>query len=262
MPDTQGYLDRISRIGQVLRAHNLGMELSLLSPLELGRGFTEATGESGRWVHYREGWRDPRTGEYVVEMWEQTRWTNNKGTIEPVRAGVRAFAFRERRVGGTRFYAVDPGDIVELNQAPEITAFDAEDPKAHQRRLRVHGRGDLQAGPRDRVLVVVSYTTPELDYFSPKALPFLEELVTRYHRAEVPLDGLYADEIHIQGDGAISITTTKASTPCVISRHRWRAASPKCTDPSSPISNGSSSTSASGNTPSCPDSNPGSNRST
>ncbi|MCC7377140.1 MAG: hypothetical protein IT581_20935 [Verrucomicrobiales bacterium] len=200
MPDTQGYLDRISRIGQVLRAHNLGMELSLLSPLELGRGFTEATGESGRWVHYREGWRDPRTGEYVVEMWEQTRWTNNKGTIEPVRAGVRAFAFRERRVGGTRFYAVDPGDIVELNQAPEITAFDAEDPKAHQRRLRVHGRGDLQAGPRDRVLVVVSYTTPELDYFSPKALPFLEELVARYHRAEVPLDGLYADEIHIQGD--------------------------------------------------------------
>lgn len=199
-PDTDGYLSRIARIGKVLRDHGLGMELSLLSPLELGPGYTQATGESGRWVHYRETWRDPRTGEYEVGLWEQRRWTNNKGTIEPVRLGVRAFAFRERRVGRTRFYAVDPTDIVELQESPEITAFDPENPGAHQRRLRIRGRGDAQAGPRDRVLVVVSYRTPELDYFSPRAQPFLEDLVARYHQAEVPLDGLYADEIHIQGD--------------------------------------------------------------
>ncbi|MBL9138954.1 MAG: hypothetical protein JNK85_24005 [Verrucomicrobiales bacterium] len=199
-PDTGGYLERIARIGKVLRDHGLGLELSLLSPLELGPGYAQATGESGRWVHYREGWRDPRTGEYEVGLWEQRRWTNNKGTIEPVRLGVRVFAFRERRIGRTRFYAVEPSDILELKEPPEITAFDPEDPRSHQRRLRIRGRGDLNAGLRDRVLVSVSYRTPELDYFSPRALPFLEELVARYHQAEVPLDGLYADEIHIQGD--------------------------------------------------------------
>ena len=48
--------------------------------------------------------------------------------------------------------------------------------------------------------MVVSYQTPEMDYFSPKALPFLKDLVERYHAAGVPLNGLYADEMHIQQD--------------------------------------------------------------
>lgn len=54
--------------------------------------------------------------------------------------------------------------------------------------------------PLDRVLVVLSYETPELDYFSPRALPFLKDLIDRYYRAGVRLNGLYADEMHIQQD--------------------------------------------------------------
>jgi len=87
----------------------------------------------------------------------------------------------------------------KLYQAPELDVG-SESQGAKQRRLEVRGSGDTEANPRDRVLVVVSYEVPEMDYFSPKALPFLEALVGRYHAAGIPLHGLYADEMHIQQD--------------------------------------------------------------
>lgn len=198
-PDTDACLARIAKIGETLKAYGLGFELSLLSPLEMGAGYVQQTGESGRWVHYREGWRDPATGKYSVGLWEQLRWTNNKGTVLLKRSGVRVFAFRERRVGRTGFYAVAPEDIVELGPPVDLEVAEAAT-GARQRRLVVRGQGDPQAGPRDRVLVVVSYAVPEMDYFSPRALPFLEALIQRYHAAGVPLNGLYADEMHIQQD--------------------------------------------------------------
>ena len=197
-PDTEVYLQHVAKISETLKRYGLGLELSLLSPLEIGAGYAKQTGESGRWVHFREGWRDPRSGRYSVSLWEQLRWTNNKGTIELQRAGVRVFAFRERRIGNTSFYAVSPGDVVELKQPPTLEAAEAGSGK--QRRLTVRGEGDTDLGPNDRVLVVVRYTVPEMDYFSPRALPFLEALVQRYHAAGVPLNGLYADEMHIQQD--------------------------------------------------------------
>ncbi|MCZ7641114.1 MAG: hypothetical protein M5U12_36705 [Verrucomicrobia bacterium] len=58
-PDTEAYVTRIARISATLRQYGLGLELSLLSPLEIGAGYVRQTGESGRWVQYREGWRDP-----------------------------------------------------------------------------------------------------------------------------------------------------------------------------------------------------------
>ena len=99
LPDTEGYVQRLAKISQTLKGYGLGLELSLLSPLEIGRGYEQKTGESGRWVQYREGYRDPATGQYTVSLWEQRRWTNNKGSILLKRTGVRLFAFREQRVG-------------------------------------------------------------------------------------------------------------------------------------------------------------------
>ena len=200
LPDTDAYIERIGRISQTLASYGLGLELSLLSPLEIGVGYRRATGESGRWVQYREGWRDPATGRFTVQLWEHRRWTNNKGTIEVERLGARAFAFRERRVGRTALYSVDPARIVALKEPLEFEAGEPSRPEAPLRRLTIRGAGDTHVGPLDRVLVVVSYATPELDYFSPRALPFLEDLVKRYHAAGAPLQGLYADEMHIQQD--------------------------------------------------------------
>jgi hypothetical protein len=200
LPDTQRYVQLLGKISQTLKSYGLGLELSLLSPLEIGRGYQQKTGESGRWVQYREGYRDPATGRFTVSLWEQRRWTNNKGTIELNRTGVRVLAFREHRVGGTNFYRVNPAEILELKAAPEIEVDESAQPSTHARRLTVRGHGDAQVGPLDRVLVVVSYATPEMDYFSPQARPFLQGLVEQYHAAGVPLNGLYADEMHIQQD--------------------------------------------------------------
>jgi hypothetical protein len=200
LPDTEAYIQRLAKISQTLKQYGLGLELSLLSPLEIGRGYEQKTGESGRWVQYREGFRDPATGRFTVSLWEQQQWTNNKGTIELRRTGVRVFAFREHRMGGSSFYRVDPAGIVELKLKPEVDVDESAQPSTRARRLTVRGQGETQVGALDRVLVVVNYATPEMDYFSPQARPFLEGLVEQYHAAGVPLNGLYADEMHIQQD--------------------------------------------------------------
>lgn len=200
LPDTEAYIQRLHNISKTVKAYGLGFELSLLSPLEIGRGYAEKTGESGRWVQYREGYRDAATGNYSVSLWEQRQWTNNKGTIELQRTGVRVFAFKEQRVGGTSFYHVNPEAIVELKASPEIEADESAQSTTKARRLTIRGKGDTQAGALDRVLIVVSYATPEMDYFSPQALPFLQGLIEQYYAAGVPLNGLYADEMHIQQD--------------------------------------------------------------
>ncbi|MGO8676854.1 MAG: hypothetical protein ACLQVX_13405 [Limisphaerales bacterium] len=200
LPDTEGYVQRLANISRTLKQYGLGLELSLLSPLEIGRGYRQKTGQTGRWVQYREGYRDPATGCYTISLWEQRSWTNNKGTIDLERTGVRVFAFGEQRLGGSNFYRVDPAGIHELKSSPQIEVDESAQASTRARRLTVRGQGETALGGLDRVLVVVSYATPEMDYFSPLTRPFLEGLVEQYHAAGVPLNGLYADEMHIQQD--------------------------------------------------------------
>ncbi len=206
LPDTDAYIQHVAKISETLKAYGLGFELSLLSPLELGTGYRQRTGEQGRWVQYREGLRDPRTGRYEVQLWEHRRWTNNKGSIDVQRTGVRAFAFRERRIPGTPYHVVAPAEIIPLREPPEVEVWEGAEATAGNswaaRRITVRGRGETGIGPLDRVLVVVAYATPEMDYFSLAAAPFLQDLVRRYHAAGVPLHGLYSDEMHIQQDWA------------------------------------------------------------
>ena len=54
-PDTEAFQDALKKVHDVAAEFGLGLEPSILSPLELGVGYKEKTGESGRWMHYREG---------------------------------------------------------------------------------------------------------------------------------------------------------------------------------------------------------------
>ena len=103
MPDTDEYIEQISKIAKFAESYGLALELSLLSPLEIGPGYQRATGESGLWMHYRKGLRDPQTGDFSVQLWRQGQWVNNKGPVAIEDAGVRVFAFREYPVGGTDY---------------------------------------------------------------------------------------------------------------------------------------------------------------
>ncbi len=204
-PDTDEYIRHIATISKFAQQFGLGLELSLLSPLEIGPAYARQTGESGVWMHYRKGLRDPKTGDYSVQLWRQTVWANNKGPLEIKDAGVRVFAFRERAIPGTPYLVVNPTEIVEISDTAEVEVW----PNTVRRvgdggavRVRIHGRGRADLGPLDRVLVVQIYHTPEMDYFSEKALPYLNNLTDKYVDASVKFNGLYADEMHIQQDWA------------------------------------------------------------
>jgi hypothetical protein len=205
MPDMDEYISRIAQIGRFAEKYGLGLELSLLTPLEAGPAYARTTGESGTWLQYRKGLRDPKSGAFSVQLWRHTRWTNNKGPVNIAATGVRAFAFSQKRASGTPYWAVDPASIVEI--APEnihVEVFENLVTPTHDflaQRVRIYGSGPAaSADGLDHVLVVQQYRTPEMDYFSPKALPFLKALIDKYAAAGVKLNGLYSDEMHIQGD--------------------------------------------------------------
>lgn len=201
MPDTDAYIQRIAAVGRFAAGYGLGLELSVLSPLEIGPGYRAATGESGLWMHFRKGLRDPQSGAFGVELWRDRRWANNKGPLDLEDAGVRVFAFRESPVPGTPYRVVDPGGIREITDTAEVEVLEGLQRRSGDQlsvRIRVSGRGRTGIGPLDRVLVVQQYRTPEMDYFSATAAPFLQGLVDRYAAAGIRLNGLYADEMHIQ----------------------------------------------------------------
>ncbi len=198
-PDRDAYVELIGDISAFAQQYGLGLELSLLSPLEIGPGYQEQTGESGVWMHFRKGLRDPVSGAYSVQLWRQQRWGNNKGVVAIEDAGVRVFAFRERGVRGTPYRVVRPSDIVEITDTARVEVFEGATRQSGDYqavRIRVHGAG--QGDGRDRVLVVQHYRTPEMDYFSESALPYLTGLCDQYADAGVKLNALYSDEMHIQ----------------------------------------------------------------
>ncbi len=203
LPDTDEYISRIAKVSHFVQQYGIGLELSLLSPLELGKGFRNATGETGKWMHVREGIRDPSTGAFFVQLWRQKRWGNNKGAFDVELENVRAFAFRERQIGGTHLFSVVRDEIREITDCVEMDPgcsgmYSAGDYLAE--RVAVRGNGMADVGDLDRVAVVLTYKTPEMDYFSPSATAFLQDLLERYRKAGVKLNALYADEMHIQQD--------------------------------------------------------------
>ncbi len=197
-PDTPEYIQRLAGISKFAAGYGLGLELSLLNPLEIGPGYQAETGESGQWLHYRKGLRDPETGKFSVEMWRQLKWAANKGPVDIADAGVRVFAFTEQGIHGTPYRVVDPNNIVELKTGIEVESLGNRSDRFE--RIRVHGTGQTDIGKLDRVLVVQVYRVPEMDYFSDQALPYLTKLVDRYADAGIKLNALYSDEAHIQQD--------------------------------------------------------------
>ena len=148
-PDMPEYVALIAKVSDVRRnSMGSGLELSLLSPLEIGPAYEKATGESGTWMHYRKGLLDPQTGTYSVQLWRQRRWANNKGPIDIQDAGVRVFAFRERVMWGTPYRVVTPESIVEISDTAQVEVWEGSTTPIAQR-IRVHGTGRTDLGDRE-----------------------------------------------------------------------------------------------------------------
>lgn len=200
-PDMDEYVNCIAKISNYTTKNaGAGLQLSLLSPLELGQAYRNQTGNTGKWAAFKVGMRNAQTGKFSIQMWQQTLWTNNKGTT-PVKLGaVKAYAFKGKQVDKTKI-AVNPDDIRELKNV-EYEVLDTAGPEngtIPQQRLRIYGEEDGLKG-YDNVFVILEYETQEIDYFADDALPFLKKLLKKYHDAGVDLRSLYCDEMHIQQD--------------------------------------------------------------
>jgi len=201
-PDSDEYIRYMKGVSDFAAGYGLGLELSLLSPLEIGKAYSKSTGESGRWVQYITDLRDPETGAFSTMMWEHLAWSNNKGKFRPVRKGIKAYAYRSEVDTRSGYRVVKPEDVVEITsdvkveilsgtRFPETESFEAQ-------RIRVYCEADDQWKDYNRVFILVSYEVPEMDYFSPDALPFLKNLMKKYYDAGINLKALYSDEMHIQ----------------------------------------------------------------
>ncbi len=201
-PDDDQFIAYIKNISDFMADYGLGVELSLLSPLEIGKAYKKTTGETGRWVQFITDMRDPETGNFSTTCWEQLAWSNNKGKIRPVRTNIKAFAFKadfSRRAG---YRVVRPDEIKEITSEIKVETFPGtkfpESGSYEARQIRIHSEGNGEWKEYNRVFVLISYDVPEMDYFSPDALPFLKNLMKKYYDAGIPLTGLYSDEMHIQ----------------------------------------------------------------
>ena len=212
-PDTEEYISIIRKIGEFAAKYKLGLELSILSPLEIGPGFMKKTGENGRWLQYKVGLRDPENGKFSLQLWKQLYWTNNKGMIALKLKGVKAYAFKEKVMDNGHYSVVKPEDIKEIKTGIKTDQWNVEkitpmwepsdlimDIKQPIQRIRIYSNGDNELKGYNRVFVILEYETPEMDYFSPKALPFLKSLIKEYHDKGIDLTALYSDELHIQQD--------------------------------------------------------------
>lgn len=197
-PDIDEYIDLIRQVSDFAEPYGIGLGLSLLSPLELGRAYKNQTGGSGRWVAYKVGMRSPEDGTLSLQMWQHLAWVNNKGRMPVTLRGVKAYAFRERKLGASPYRAVDPEDIVPLDGVEyEVTL--SSNRSIPMNSIRVFGSSDEHKG-YDKVLVILEYETQEMDYFADDAPGFLRGLVDKYHDRGVNLVSLYSDEMHIQQD--------------------------------------------------------------
>ncbi|WP_352421161.1 hypothetical protein [Proteiniphilum sp.] len=203
-PDTDEYVDNIKVISDFVKQYDMGICLSLLSPLELGPAYKKQTGNSGRWLAYKVGFRDTKTGKFHLPIWHQLYWTNNKGKSPVKLKNVKAYAFKESG-GFIPYRVVKPEDIVELKQV----TYEATDTMNYQaqgvgqniemRLLQVSGEEPEVEG-YDRVMVMLEYETQEMDYFNADAPVFLKTLIEKYHDKGVNLTEFYSDEMHIQQD--------------------------------------------------------------
>lgn len=216
-PDQDEYVQIIKTIGDFAKKYGMGLCLSLMSPLELGPAYRNQTGEAGRWLGYKVGPRNASDGSFTLDIWEQMYWTNNKGKVRVELKGVKAYAFKQKTLGASHRIAVNPDDIVELKDV-RFEAGDIVDVASEEggygikqgpndmifpvRRLRVYSEGGEVLPDLNRVMVVLEYETPEMDYFSDLATPFIHGLMDKYKNAGIQLDEFYSDEMHIQQDWA------------------------------------------------------------
>lgn len=202
------------RLYGVAASYGLDFEASILSPLDLGVPWVRSGRSPGMWFQFQEAPCAP-DGSYRVALPLQLTWFHNKGPCHLTVDHVRAYAFREQRIGDSSYYCVDPETIVDVSSAARYEITDpgrhnvtgdlTPDRGYHVGEIVVYGQlppaaASWPSAGEGRVLAVVVYRAEEMDYFAPDALAFLQDVIDRHAAAGIRYGGFYADEMHIQWD--------------------------------------------------------------
>jgi hypothetical protein len=204
--DSPETLAAFERIAALAKERNLALEGSIINPLDLGRGYAAQHEQAGEVCLFQEG-RIGDGGEYAMTLLSQRQWCNNKGPIPLEVKAVRVYAFRERIVPGTPYYAVDPKAMVDISstvtQAAPAGDVSGDERGWRQQPYRVEGRWP-EAGKDMRCLVILIHKLPELDYFNPDARAYAKGVIDEYHRRGIDFAAFYGDEMHSQFDWDLS----------------------------------------------------------
>jgi len=217
-PDTDVYINKIKIIADFAAQYGLGMGLSLLSPLELGPAFKNQTNKTGTWLHYKIGIRDPLTGKFNVSLWQQTLWSNNKGNFKINLKSYKAYAFKAKNIKNSPYKAVNRNDILPLkdvkidrwkqqvddekdkNMDTDLWSNPSTPNPERAKRVHIYSDETNELKGYEKVLIVMEYEVPEMEYFSDEALPFLKNLLKKYNDRGIKIKHFYSDEMHIQQD--------------------------------------------------------------
>jgi hypothetical protein len=199
LPDSEEYIKLMKQISDYLGKYGLGLELSLINPIELGSSFVKKGANPGRWVQFKTALRDSITGQFSADLWQQESWTNNKGKFNIVLKEKKAFAFKEKLLEGGEYFAVNPDDIKEIKSEIKIEEYPGITNRL-SKKVRVYADKNDELKGYDKVLVLLVYETPEMDYFDPQASVFMKGLLKQYFDAGVRINSFYSDEMHIQQD--------------------------------------------------------------
>jgi len=202
-PETLAAFEVVARLA---KARGMTLEGSIINPLDLGRGYAAKHEQAGEICLFQEA-RIGADGRFAVTLNSQAQWCNNKGPISLRVKAVKVYAFTERPVRGTPYFAVDPEAMIDITSA--ITraepAGEVFGPEAgwRQQPYRVEGRVPA-AGKDARCLVVLIHALPELDYFDRKSLAYAKGVIEEYHHRGIDFAAFYGDEMHSQFDWDLS----------------------------------------------------------
>ena len=198
-PDMPEYIALMAKIGRFAQQFGLGLELSLLSPLEIGPAYERRQVKRARGCTIARDCAIRRPAPSVSNCGSKGDGLTTKVRSTCVRRACASLHF------GNEDSPVRPIEWCHRSRSSTITDTAQvevweDTTTAVARRVRVYGTGRSEIGELNRVVVVQLYRTPEMDYFSDKALPYLKQLVDQYADAGIQLNGLYSDEMHIQQD--------------------------------------------------------------
>ena len=205
-PDDTFTIKAFKVIHDVAAQYGLGFSASVLSPLDIGPGYAKAYKQTGETCQFQENGIDERTGVFSTLIEYQTQWTNNKGPIKLKLKEWQVYAFHERQIEDSDFYYVNPDTISDITDHCNMII----DESKNKISKTGYGRGMLSITgslPEDkkndslnRILAIITYETPEIDYFSDFAWPYIKSILDQHADAGITYSGFYSDEMHIQFD--------------------------------------------------------------